>query len=1304
MMQRFWYVLAAVGLTSTLAFSGCGDGEEGGGGSGTGGTGGIGGTGGTGGTGGDASMCTTVTFSKPTSGQTLTEADDNDKNCSNGFSTDVTVSTDAPSGSAAVLRADGTQVATGSVSGGKITFTGVALDPNADTTLEVSVGTDPSCNGSISVTVTCGGLPTCEVAVPDITATHPKLNGVPLANGGDRASADGAPYQTPFKVTTNANQVELYVDGATIGLVAPAAGGVADFPAVTLTPDGDHKAFARCKTTSGVVTQSADKTYTVDTTPPNLTVNLSDGAHFGPNDDADAVKAGLQIKVCGATTSADALDLPASLGPGQANFRAAVGTSSPTSAPATKGGGASGGDGACVVFDCPGGAPFDLNVTLLDDAGNPTKQTVQGVTCTSTTPSVQIVDPVDGTGNDVDTHILAASATSKRKDLDAAAPGAQYTVTACTDQSSGTAALFVGMKGGALQQKATTTTFTAATTSDGCPNGLGFVAKFTNATLDESAFDAATFALKTATELRVDVTASGETGQSPLVDVWVDSILPTLSVKTPVDLCGKSYIGSSAVIEDVFLNTQLVPVTLTVTPQGQSGVNYQGTTLIAGNLTQVSAVQFPLGVSAVTASVKEPSGNTGVLPGACQVTVGSPPVISWTTPTATSKLNSVAGNPTADADASTPGWQGTLKVQTDLAGNPACPCQVMFSVNGTPLPSGTVTIDGTGAATLSNVTIADATAPVQLKAETNNVAGKGVGTAIITVPVDTVVPGAPAALVASVKSRRQTTFHLAWTAPSDGGQAAGGYKVRVSKNPITTQAQFDAAVDVPYTGAPAAPGAADGIDIADQLIETTYYFAVAATDAAGNQGAFLATSAATKATFNSLVLDNPNGMANQHGFGFALDGFASVNGDQLSDLVVGTVAGASAYIYFGAASGYANTPSVRLAGGTADFGSSVAFIGDIDHDGKEDIAVGAPFDGTGKVYIYKGRDTWPAVVPLADYVVTPVVASNAKWAGSQFGWSVARLGDFDNDGNDDFAIGAPRYDGGYGMVVIVRGVASGQTFPATVSLGGTVTKEDFGTRAIGIEGPNPLPTKFAWFGESVLGAGQLYTGAGKSLVVASAGPEANKLFAFKGQAAPSGFIAASAADSSYGTPGQGRLGTSLKLLGVTASGPAITAGEPSYTGSAPQRAHIFLGGANNPFGLPTPPGAGHATYSNSAATNILDAFGYMTLGSGFSGTAVVGNFINGPMGDVVIGSLTENGAKPKIYFVSGESAQAAAGGTVDVVSVADIALPTPAALTAGGASPLSNAIKDMDGDGFADIAIGETNKFATNPGRIWILW
>ena len=99
-----------------------------------------------------------------------------------------------------------------------------------------------------------------------------------------------------------------------------------------------------------------------------------------------------RFNVCGRTTSTDAAGLPASLGAGgqQPVRRAAA---APPSCVGTVAVAAINTD-ACVPVTCPGGAPFDITVTLKDAAGNPTTTTIQGVSCASTLPSVQIITPV----------------------------------------------------------------------------------------------------------------------------------------------------------------------------------------------------------------------------------------------------------------------------------------------------------------------------------------------------------------------------------------------------------------------------------------------------------------------------------------------------------------------------------------------------------------------------------------------------------------------------------------------------------------------------------------------------------------------------------------------------------------------------------------------------------------------------------------------------------------------------------------------------------------------------------------------
>ncbi len=100
------------------------------------------------------------------------------------------------------------------------------------------------------------------------------------------------------------------------------------------------------------------------------------------------------------------------------------------------------------------------------------------------------------------------------------------------------------------------------------------------------------------------------------------------------------------------------------------------------------------------------------------------------------------------------------------------------------------------------------------------------------------------------------------------------------------------------------------------------------------------------------------------------------------------------------------------------FGTCVAAIGDIDGDGTSDHAVGAPHaDGPGmpdrgEVRVLSGR------TGLSLHVI-PGTAANMR-----LGYAIAALGDVDGDNVPDFAIGAPLHDS-FGGFVTVRTGATG---------------------------------------------------------------------------------------------------------------------------------------------------------------------------------------------------------------------------------------------------------------------------------------
>jgi hypothetical protein len=161
------------------------------------------------------------------------------------------------------------------------------------------------------------------------------------------------------------------------------------------------------------------------------------------------------------------------------------------------------------------------------------------------------------------------------------------------------------------------------------------------------------------------------------------------------------------------------------------------------------------------------------------------------------------------------------------------------------------------------------------------------------------------------------------------------------------------------------------------------------------------------------------------GFGTSVAAAGDVNGDGWQDFIVGSPytdlrgpSSGSARLYLGGPNMGAESSVLLIGEEKYDlFGTSVAGIGDINGDGYDDIAVGAPTDfnmvtfdtisglspsGKGRVYVYLGAAIMDA---------TPDVVLSPDQVG--FGRCVSSAGDLNNDGYKDFLVTAPyaRYDG-----------------------------------------------------------------------------------------------------------------------------------------------------------------------------------------------------------------------------------------------------------------------------------------------------
>ncbi len=92
-----------------------------------------------------------------------------------------------------------------------------------------------------------------------------------------------------------------------------------------------------------------------------------------------------------------------------------------------------------------------------------------------------------------------------------------------------------------------------------------------------------------------------------------------------------------------------------------------------------------------------------------------------------------------------------------------------------------------------------------------------------------------------------------------------------------------------------------------------------------------------------------------------------------------------------------------------DFGAAVCGLGDINGDGRDDLLVGVPGDNG------SGSNSGAAFLWYGNTAITH--SENEVWygaAGEKFGFSVAAIGDVNNDGDPDFAVGAPLSNTGGG--------------------------------------------------------------------------------------------------------------------------------------------------------------------------------------------------------------------------------------------------------------------------------------------------
>jgi len=427
--------------------------------------------------------------------------------------------------------------------------------------------------------------------------------------------------------------------------------------------------------------------------------------------------------------------------------------------------------------------------------------------------------------------------------------------------------------------------------------------------------------------------------------------------------------------------------------------------------------------------------------------------------------------------------------------------------------------------------------------------------------------------------------------------------------------------------------------------------------------------------------------------GRSVSGVGDVNNDGYDDFVIGAVGdeeggsyAGQTYLILGGATWSMDTSlstaSASFIGEAMDdfSGFSVSGVGDVNNDGYDDFAIGASYndDGgedTGQTYLILGRATgsWSMDMDLS--------LADASFIGEEVedfaGHCVSGVGDVNNDGYDDFIIGANSNDEG--------GEDAGQTYLILGRATGLWSMDmDLSLADASFIGEDARDNS----GMAVSGVGDVNNDGYDDFVIGATGDDdggslAGQSYLILGRAAWSMDMDLSNANASFiGEDAYDKSGSSVSGVGdVNNDGYddfVIGATGDDDGGSSAGQTYLLLGRATGLWSMGTDLSMANASFIGE---NANDNSGYAVSGVGDVNGDGYDDFVIGAMGDDDGGN-----AAGQTYLLLGRATGAWSEGT-DLATVEVSFIGEDAGDNSGRAV---SGVGDVNNDGFDDFAISAT--------------